>query len=75
MWCNPADKCFPSLNYWLDPILFVLGWIKYHVWPVNGVCKKSYLFGLKEFEDNKGVITMAKRQSTKGQTTIYKTYI
>jgi hypothetical protein len=40
---------------------------------------------LEEFEDIKGVIrsiyrrrtdnTMAKRKSTKGQTTIYKTYI
>jgi hypothetical protein len=36
----------------------------------------------EEFEDTKGVIririsknTMAKRKSTKGQTTIYKTYI
>jgi len=44
--------------------------------------KRSY----EEFEDTKGVLririskkntdnTMAKRKSTKGQTTIYKTYI
>jgi len=40
---------------------------------------KKLIYIIEEFEDTKGVIrvrnTMAKRKSSKGQTTIYKTYI
>jgi hypothetical protein len=54
--------------------------------PVIQRCYEiSNSYFIEEFEDTKGLIrivyrrrtdnTMAKRKSTKGQTTIYKTYI